>query len=258
VRAIFAQEQAGDWDMIFAFRDQDDRRRAPWRYDAEEEEDLDLYENDDDEEEVTEEDGQESRKAPLMLRILVWAAVIVVFFAIGYWGSGIALNWLDNKGIIGDEQVVRSPDEARQVSAAGDEKSESASGNRSRFVLYIPSGDAFREESVSFVAGLLEDDLQNVISELIRTYREEDLVSGDIRVLHIFRNGDKVYLDLNDPFLESVSKMTKDEAVSVITGIVSTISKNFSPVTRVRFLINGREVDETEPVDLSSFWAMPS
>jgi hypothetical protein len=52
--------------------------------------------------------------------------------------------------------------------------------------------------------------------------------------------------------------MPKEKAVSVITGIVSTISNNFSPVTRVRFLINGKEVKETEPVDLSSFWAMPS
>ncbi|MGC9490713.1 MAG: GerMN domain-containing protein [Thermovirgaceae bacterium] len=243
--------------MFSAFWDQDDRRRAPWRYDAEEEEDLDLYEEEN-EEEQTEEEGSGNRKAPLMLRIFVWVAAIVVFFAIGYWGSGIALNWLDNKGIIGDKQVVRSPEEARQVSTEGGEESESASGPRSRFVIYVPSGDAFREESVSLVAGLLEDDLQKVLSELFRTYREEGLISGDVRVLHVFRNGDKVYLDLNDPFLESVSKMTKEKAVSVITGIVSTVSKNFSPVTRVRFLINGKEVEETKPVDLSSFWAMPS
>ncbi|MGC9372301.1 MAG: GerMN domain-containing protein [Thermovirgaceae bacterium] len=244
--------------MIFsAFKDEDDRRRAPWRYDAEEEEAPGFYDEDGVDEETGEED-EESGKAPVALRAVVWAAVIIVFFAIGYWGSGIALNWLDNKGIIGDEQVVQSTDEARQVSTEGGEESESANGPKSRFLVYIPSGDAFREESVSFVAGLLEDDLQNVLSELVRTYREEELISGDVRVLHVFRNGDKVYLDLNAPFLESVSKMTKDKAVSVITGIVSTVSKNFSPVTRIRFLINGKEVDETKPVDLSSFWAMPS
>lgn len=243
--------------MFSAFRDEDDRRRAPWRYDAEEEEAPEFYEEDEVEEETLEED-EDRGKVPIALRAVVWASVILVFFAIGYWGSGIALNWLDSKGVIGDDQVVQSTDEAQQVSSGGGEENESASGPRSRFVLYIPSGDAFREESVSFVAGLLEDDLQNVLSELIRTYRQGELISGDVRVLHVFRNGDKVYLDLNDPFLESVSKMTKDEAVSVITGIVSTVSKNFSPVTRIRFLINGKEVDETKPVDLSSFWAMSS
>lgn len=255
---IFAQERAGDQDMIFsAFRDEDDRRRAPWRYDAEEEEAPELFEGDGGDEETGEED-EGGRKAPIALRVVVWAAVILVFFAIGYWGTGIALNWLDNKGVIGDKQVVQSPDEARQVATEDGRESGSTRSPKSRFVLYIPSGDAFREEPVSFVAGLLEDDLQNVLSELIRTYREEDLISGDVRVLHVFRNGDKLYMDLNAPFLESVSKMTEETAVSVITGIVSTVTKNFSPVTRIRFLINGREVDETKPVDLSSFWTMPS
>ncbi|MFP4482515.1 MAG: GerMN domain-containing protein [Thermovirgaceae bacterium] len=244
--------------MLFsAFKDEDDRRHAPWRYDAEEEDSPELYEDGDEDEEI-EEDDEESRKAPIALRVLVWAAVIVVFFAIGYWGSGIALKWLDNKGVIGDEQVVQTSDEARRVSAEDGEESESTTGPKSRFVIYIPSGDEFREKSVSFMAGLLEDDLRNLLSEVIATYRDEELLPGDVRVLHVFRNGDKVYLDLNDAFLESVSNMSEDKAVSVITGIVSTVSKNFSPVTRIRFLINGKQVDESKPVDLSSFWEMPS
>jgi hypothetical protein len=244
--------------MFSAFKDDDERRHAPWRYDAEEDEDFDIYEEEDEEEEIEEEEDEGDRKAPLPLRVLVWAAVIVVFFAVGYWGSGIALNWLDSKGVIGDEQVVQTADEARQVASENDEENESAGGAKSRFKLYIPADGSFREERVSFVAGLLEDDLRNVLAELIETYSGEELLSGDVKVLHVFRNGDKVYLDLNDPFLESISKMPKEKAVSVITGIVSTISNNFSPVTRVRFLINGKEVKETEPVDLSSFWAMPS
>lgn len=241
--------------MFFAFKDENDRRRAPWRYDSGEEESFDAYEEE--EEEMDEPEGEEDRKAPIALRVLVWAAVVIVFFAVGYWGSGFALKWLDSKGVIKDEQVVHTADEARQIASTGEE-SETAHGPRSRFRIFVPSEGSFREESVSFVAGLLEDDLKNVLAGLFETYRDEELLSGDVRVLHVFRNGDRVYLDLNDPFLESVSGMSEEKAVSVITGIVSTVSTNFSPVTRVRFLVNGKEVNESKPVDLSSYWAMPS
>ena len=243
---------------FFAFDEEKDRRRAPWRYDAAGNEDTDVDQEKDSEEEALNPDDEEEKKAPVAVRVLVWAAVVMIFFAIGYWGSGLVINWLDRRGVIRDEQLVQGTDEVRQLTAQEEGKTDTAVGHRSRFRIYIPTSGSFREETVSFVSGLLEDDLKNVLSGLLETYRKEGLFSGEIRVLHVFRNGDRLYLDLNDPFLENISRMPEEKAVSVITGIVSTVATNFSPITRVRFLINGREVNGTKPVDLSSFWAMPS
>ncbi|KUK58405.1 MAG: Lipoprotein LpqB, GerMN domain protein, partial [Synergistales bacterium 53_16] len=158
---------------FFAFDEEKDRRRSPWRYDAAVNEDTDVDQENDSGEEALNPEDEEERKAPVAVRVLVWAAVVMIFFAIGYWGSGLVINWLDRRGVIRDEQLVQGTDEVRQLTVQEEGKTDTAAGPRSRFRIYVPTNGSFREETVSFVAGLLEDDLKNVLSGLLETYRRE-------------------------------------------------------------------------------------
>ena len=117
-------------------------------------------------------------------------------------------------------------------------------------------GGVLVPQSFSHVSGFLEDDVKAVISGLFDTMKAENAISGQVRVLHVFRNGDLLYLDLNDLFSGALKKLSAPKATLVMTSVVRTIVHNFSPVTRVRFLINGKDPGMKTPVDLTMSWQL--
>ena len=74
----------------------------------------------------------EPPRAPWLLRLVSWSAVLLLMFTLGYFGTGLALKWVDKKG---------GPQESTIVS--GDEPSPDvrpASG-RPGYKLYFLKGD---------------------------------------------------------------------------------------------------------------------
>lgn len=209
---------------------------------------------DEDEMEDIRED-EERDKAPLALRVVAWLSVLVLLFAAGYWGTSLTLKFLDKRDVIGQKDVISGPGEARRI--AEDQAPDSgAIGSRSGFQIFIPREGNLLPQSISHVSGLLEDDVKAVISGLFDIMRTEKTISEQVRVLHVFRNGDLLYLDLNDPFPDALQKLSAPVANLVMTALVRTIVHNFSPVVRVRFLINGKDPEMKTPVDLTMPWQL--
>lgn len=225
-------------------KDYSDYERRPGRQ---------LLDEDGREEFYEEEDG--SIKAHPALRVIAWISVIILLFGVGYWGTSLTLKFLDGRNLVDQENVVRDPGEAKLI--AEDQTTNSrVTGKPAGFEVFIPRGDKLVPQSVSHVPGFLEDDIKAVISGLFDTMRAENAISGQVRVLHVFRNGDLLYLDLNDLFPGSLQKLSASSANLVMTSVVRTIVHNFSPVTRVRFLINGKEPGMKTPVDLTMSWQL--
>lgn len=223
--------------------DYPDYGKRPRRPLLDEDEMEDLYEE------------EEKRKAPLALRVIAWLSAVVLLFAAGYWGTTLALKFLDKRDIISQENVVSDPGEAKRITE--DQTSASGvAGKRSGFDMFIPRGDTLVSQSVSHVSGLLEDDVKAVISSLFDTMRAENTISEQVQVIHVFRNGDLLYVDLNDHFSSALQKLSASNANLVMTSLVRTIVHNFSPVTRVRFLINGKDPGMKTPVDLTMPWQL--
>lgn len=204
----------------------------------------------------TEEDYEEEgkRKTPLIYRTVVWISVVVLLFALGYWGTSLTLKFLDKRQIVGQQFVVSDPDEAKKI--AEDTSSPALISQRSGFDIFVPREGALEQQSVSHVSGLLEDDVKEVISDLLETMRAENTISEQVRVLHVFRNGDQLYLDLNDRFVSVLEKLEASSANLVMTSVVRSVVHNFSPVVRVRFLINGKDPVLKSPVDLTMPWQL--
>jgi len=59
------------------------------------------------------------------------------------------------------------------------------------------------------------------------------------------------------PFLGFLSAGGAKESALFITGVVQTMSENFSPIVQVRFLVDGKEQQGNAPVDLSVPWRLP-
>ena len=189
------------------------------------------------------------------LRVVVWISVLVLLFAAGYWGTSLTLKYLDKKQIIAQRNVVRDPAEAKRVLEDTSEPS-GLSVKRSGFEVFVPRGDILESETVSLVPGILEEDVKTVILGLMETMRAENTISEQVRVLHVFRNGDLLYLDLNDPFVKVIQNLPAEKATLIMTSLVRTIVANFSPVTRVRILINSKDPELKAPVDLTTPWQL--
>ncbi|HPD98032.1 MAG TPA: GerMN domain-containing protein [Synergistales bacterium] len=210
-----------------------------------------LDDEDEDERYLEEE---ENGKAPVVFRVAAWVSLVVLLFAAGYWGTSMILKYLDKKQIIVQEQVVSDTDGARDV--LRDNSASGLPGRKSGFDIFIPRGEVLVSSPVTHVSGLMEDDVKAVIMNLLETMKAENTISEQVRVLHVFRNGDLLYLDLNDRFLSALENMSSGKAALVMTSIVRSVVHNFPPVVKVRFLINGKDPELKKPVDLTKPWQL--
>lgn len=197
------------------------------------------------------------RKAALPFRIAAWVSAVAVFFALGYGGTTLVLKYLDQKGVTAEESVVADSSSAEELLSQSDGVTEGPGSIRKvRVRLYVLEGGDLKGTTLEFVPGLLEEDAQRTLTGLFSELKVRGALKDEVQVLHFFRTGDLAYLDLNDSFLRSLNGLPKTQGILMLTGVVRTITENFSPVTKVRFLINGREVTERGAVDLSVAWQL--
>jgi len=209
---------------------------------------------DDEEEDDRYFEEENNGKAPILFRVVAWASLVVLLFAAGYWSTSVVLKFLDKKQVIGQENVVSDADGAGAV--LRDNSGSGLSGKKTGFDIFIPRGSALVSRHVTHVSGLIEDDAKAVITNLFETMKAENTISEQVRILHVFRNGDLLYLDLNDRFLSALEKLPPEKATLVMTSVVRSIVHNFSPVVKVRFLVNGKNPELKKPVDLTMPWQL--
>lgn len=186
-------------------------------------------------------------KAPWILRLVSWSAVMLLLFTLGYFGTGLVLKWVDSKG---------GPQETTVVSGKEPVLGETPKAPRNEYRVYSLKGNRLSESRVETAGGLMESDLREVLQGLFSLLQAEGVLDPQSAVLHIFRAGDLLYLDVNDACVRSIASLPPEKANLVMTGVVRTIIENFRPVTRVRFLVNGRESTETKPVNLAVAWQL--
>lgn len=212
-------------------------------------------EHDDYEDEDDEDYGDETRtKAPRLVRLFAWVALLAVFFACGYAGANYFLNRADRSGArIGG--VVSGGDEANNMIR----NNETSGLGDAGYKLYMPkAGGGFEEREIKIRKGLPEEDIRHVLTVYVDGLKELTEFEPGVQVINIFRSGDWLYIDMSQDFLRSLKKLGKDKSTLILTGLVHTMQENFPPIKKVKFYIEGNESKDKDPVDIENAWELKS
>lgn len=185
--------------------------------------------------------------------------VALVFFSMGYLSSGWLLSYLDGKGVGGQPDVAGTSEQAAQIMASSGEDVQTLvdMGRRVAFSIYVPDEKGGMEkEQINVVSSIMEDDVSKVIATLLSRLNEKKVFASDISLRHVFRDGELVYLNFNEPFRIALSKLPQPKGAIVMTGIVRSIVDNFMPVARVQFLIDGNVKESAGEIPLSVPWEL--
>lgn len=200
------------------------------------------------------EDEDNSRKAPKLVRLFAWVALLAVFFTGGYVGANYLFNKADRSGIrIGG--VVGSGAEVRD--GMGLPSAEGA--GEVEYKLYMPLADGeFEQRGIKIRRGLPEEDIQRILTVYSDGLKEMSYFEPDVRVLNIFRSGDWLYVDMSQDFLRSLKTMGRDKSTKALTGLVRTMQENFPPIKKIKFYVDGKESKDKNPVDIENAWELKS
>jgi len=197
------------------------------------------------------EETDERKKAPLLVRVFAWIALLAIFFVCGYLGANYFFKWADQKGGPRVGNVLGSSSEVGQTESG--ESSPAAYGNV-KYKLYIPEDGNISTRDIEINKGLREEDIKEVVSMYVDCLKEDRMMDTGARPLNIFQSGEWLYLDMSAPFQDSLKTIGKEKAELVITGIVRTIQENFPPIKRIKLYIDGKESKLKNPVDLTKAW----
>ena len=200
------------------------------------------------------EDRAGGRKAPLLIRLIAWTGVLVFCFAAGYVGTSVALRMLNRQDILQRKDVAANRGEAEKILNEAPREIR-LNARKVEFTLYYPKDGAISSEKTEVLSGIMEDDIRQVIGKIVSTLSEKE--AADVKLLNLFRSGDTLYLNFNGRFLSLLKVRGEQGSALFITGVVRTMSENFSPIVQVRFLINGKEQQGGAPVDLGVPWRLP-
>jgi len=188
-------------------------------------------------------------KMPLHFRILAWCGVILLCFVVGYHGTSYMLTFLD-KHLLKDEGVTSGDVRGTPIVNA-DARLDMQKINIS---LFYPKGESLVEDKADVIVNTREDNIQDAVLKLIEL---SGLFDDTVVVKHVFRNADTVYLNFSASFASALNKAGARLSTLFITGIVRTMRENFSPITKVRFLVDSKLESAGAPVDLTATWQLP-
>jgi flagellar basal body-associated protein FliL len=217
--------------------------------------------------EEEEDEGDTPNRAPLVFRLLAWTSLIVIFFAVGYGATSLAFKWLDSKaferGSRIPDNLVKTPEEARNLlkrtPGRGDSplSADLAAQEGDAYVtvtISIPDGNSFKTRQIRCSGALREDTIKQTLAAYMDAMKESQILSAKAQELNIFQSGEWLYLNMSGDFLESIKTLGADKSRLMLTGLVKTMSDNFPPVNKVKFYIDGKEVRDKKPIDLTSPW----
>lgn len=199
-------------------------------------------------------DDSETRKAPFLVRVFAWAALLAILFACGYLGANYFFNWADKKNSTRVGSVVGTTAEVKQTIPA--ETGGVAVAGSAVYTIYIPENGKFTERPADIQKGTKESDLARILAMYIDSLKETKMLNNDVKTQNIFISGDWLYVDMNGAFQASMKSLGKNKGALVITGMLKTVSENFPPVKKVKFYIDGKEPNLSAPVDLTKPWGL--
>jgi hypothetical protein len=203
-------------------------------------------------------------RAPLIFRILAWSALIVIFFAVGYGVTSLAFKWLDGRGTSPQPDLVsvtaadvENPIAARSTDLApSDTVLQTRQDNYVTVTISIPEGNTFKQRQIRCANSLREDTMKQTLAAYMDAMKESKMLSAGAQDLNIFQSGDWLYLNMNGDFLESIKTLGTEKSRIMLTGMVKTMSDNFAPVNKIKFYVDGKEVRDKKPIDLTAPWGI--
>jgi len=231
-----------------------------------------------------EEDEDEApNRAPLVFRILAWSALVVIFFAVGYGVTSLAFKWLDSRES-SQSNLASSPGDAEVLPVQGNQAQDQSAAlqstppgtvslspspaalpvgsasqiqdNYALVVISVPEGGTFKQRQIRCTTSLREDTMKQTLAAYMDAMKESKMLSAGAQELNIFQSGDWLYLNMNGDFLESIKTLGTEKSRIMLTGMVKTMSDNFAPVNKLKFYIDGKEVRDKKPIDLTSAWGI--
>jgi hypothetical protein len=207
--------------------------------------------------EWVEDDADERRnKAPFPFRLVAWASLVVLFFAAGYGVTSMLFNWMDREHPnTSPPNLISTPEQAEKL-ITGVKSADEQPADYQTLTLSIPEGSGFVTRQIRCDAVLREDVMQQTLSAYMDAVKESKLLDPVANSLNIFQSGDWLYLNVNQSFLDSIKSLEQGKATYLLTGLVMTMSQNFEPITRVKFYVEGKEIKDKKPVDLTVPWGI--
>ena len=212
------------------------KRKTMWRADFDEEDEYD--------------DEEQRPRAPKIVRVFAWIALVVILFTCGYVATNYFFAWSDKQG--GDRigGVYGSGAEIAETAA----QQEPAPSN-AQYSIYVPDGQSFQTRAIEIKpGGTREDDIQKVLSMYIDSLKETKAMAPAVSVTNVFQSGEWLYVDLTAAFQSSIKKLGKDKAAQALNGMLNTMRDNFPPVKKIKFYVNSKEITDKTPVDLTTAW----
>ncbi|MDR0649729.1 MAG: GerMN domain-containing protein [Synergistaceae bacterium] len=198
------------------------------------------------------------KKAPLPFRLAAWASLVVLFFAAGYGAMSLIFNWMDRKHPNpSPPNLISTPEQAERLTAETRSRDMAASGPAfETLTLSIPEGSSFVTRQIRCDAGLREDVMQQTLSAYMDAVKESKMLDPAANCLNLFQSGDWLYLNVNQRFIDSIKSLDQAKASALLIALVRTMSSNFEPVSKVKFFVDGKEITDKKPVDLTVPWGI--
>jgi hypothetical protein len=212
--------------------------------------------------------GDAPNRAPFVFKLLAWASLIVIFFAVGYGATSLAFKWLDRNAyergaarIPGN--LANTPEEAQNLLSRTPVREDSPSSGDSAaprsdayvtVTISVPDGGTFKTRQIRCSGALREDTIAQTLAAYMDAMKESQTLSAGARGLNIFQSGEWLYINMSGDFLESIKTLGAEKSRLMLTGLVKTMSDNFPPVNKVKFYVDGKEVRDKKPIDLTSPW----
>ena len=204
----------------------------------------------DEEDDYEDEDDYERPRAPKIVRIFAWIALVVILFTCGYVATNYFFAWSDKQGGERIGSVYGSGAEVAETAA----QQEPAPSN-AQYSIYVPDGQSFQTRAIELKPGATrEDDMQKVLSMYIDSLKETKAMDPAVSVTNVFQSGEWLYVDMTAAFQSSIKKLGKDKAAQALNGMLNTMRDNFPPVKKIKFYVNSKEITEKTPVDLTTAW----
>ena len=203
----------------------------------------------------------EERPTPLLLRILSLLGVVLLCFVLGYLGTSWVVDFLNKKLFLKPENRIENQEDLSNFEESEQERStrkilrEGGSVQQVSLSLYHVKDDNIVETRRNFIARTREDNIKDAVNEIISLSGVPN--SEKIKLLHVFRNDETVFLDMPGQFSSALNSMGKQKSLLLITGMLRTMTDNFSPVSQIRFMIDSKPAKSGGTVDLSSIWKLP-
>jgi hypothetical protein len=214
-------------------------------------------------------DAEVRDRAPLVFRLLAWTSLVVIFFAVGYAATSLAFKWLDRSAYeTGTRTPVNAAEETQNpltvpLAAEGSVSDSAVPANltgtqeRDAYVavtISIPDGSSFKTRQIRCAGALREDTIKQTLAAYMDAMKESQILASGAQDLNIFQSGEWLYLNMSGDFLESIKTLGAEKSRLMLTGLVKTMYDNFPPVNKIKFYIDGKEVRDKKPIDLTSPW----